>query len=130
MRYIRFVVAEQDLTSGFRKGVIHAAYDLADSGRLLPHEDQRFQHVRSWLNTNLPQPTRFARKRNASHTRTRGLSWFKDTARDHLHYMRELVGILEAHGIRTEMILAERPGYIVYEDGVQVVAEPFGDTGA
>jgi hypothetical protein len=130
MRYIRFVVAERDLTSGFRKGVFHAAYDLADSGRLLPHEDERFQRVRLWLNTNLPQPTRFARKRHASHTQKRGLSWFKDTARDHLHHMRELVAILEAHGMRTEMILAERPGYIVYEDDAQVVAEPFEDTGA
>lgn len=38
---------------------------------------------------------------------------------------RELAAILEAHDIRTEMITTERPGYVVYEDTFQVVAEPF-----
>jgi hypothetical protein len=40
---------------------------------------------------------------------------------------RELVAILEAHDIRTEMITSDRPGYVVYEDQYQVVAEPFRD---
>jgi hypothetical protein len=38
---------------------------------------------------------------------------------------RELAAILEAHDIRTEMLTTDRPGYVVYEDDYQVVAEPF-----
>lgn len=42
--------------------------------------------------------------------------------------MREIAAILEAHGVITEMIRTERPGYIVYQDEYQIVAEPFMDT--
>ena len=41
-----------------------------------------------------------------------------------------MVLILEKHGIVVEMLETERPGYVVYEDDVQVVAEPFSDTRA
>lgn len=44
--------------------------------------------------------------------------------------MRSLQQILEAHGIRVEIIRTDRPGYIVYEDAYQIAAEPFQDTGA
>ena len=44
--------------------------------------------------------------------------------------MRELVAILEAHDIAVEMLQTERPGYVVYEDTYQIVAEAFSDTGA
>jgi hypothetical protein len=32
--------------------------------------------------------------------------------------------------VAVEMITTERPGFLVYEDEYQVVAEPFADTGA
>jgi hypothetical protein len=38
---------------------------------------------------------------------------------------RELARILEAHDIAVEMITRSRPGYVVYEDEFQAVAEPF-----
>ena len=42
--------------------------------------------------------------------------------------MRECQRILEAHGIVVEMLVTQRPGYIVYEDAYQVAAYPFADT--
>ena len=41
-----------------------------------------------------------------------------------------MAAILGEHGIVVETLETERPGYVVYEDDVQVVAEPFSDTGA
>ena len=41
--------------------------------------------------------------------------------------MRELVAILETHGVAVRMLKAQRVGYVVYEDEYQVVAEPFAD---
>jgi hypothetical protein len=38
--------------------------------------------------------------------------------------------ILEEHGIPAEVIETERPGYVVYEDEFQLIAEPFAETGA
>ncbi|MDP2123062.1 MAG: hypothetical protein Q8J92_01645 [Parvibaculum sp.] len=44
--------------------------------------------------------------------------------------MREISRILQEYGHFVTMIKSARPGYIVYEDEHQIVAEPFADTGA
>jgi hypothetical protein len=39
-----------------------------------------------------------------------------------------MVAILENHDVWIEMLKTERPGYVVYKDEFQVVAEPFADS--
>jgi hypothetical protein len=39
-----------------------------------------------------------------------------------------MVAILENHGVWIEMLKTARPGYVVYQDEFQVVAEPFSDS--
>ena len=41
--------------------------------------------------------------------------------------MRELAAILEENGYAVSQITSKRPGYVVFEDDRQVVAEPFRD---
>jgi hypothetical protein len=60
--------------------------------------------------------------------RQNGLSWFKDSAPEHIRKMREMSALLEHHDIRVRMIKTTRPGYVVYEDEFQVVAVPFADS--
>jgi len=36
-----------------------------------------------------------------------------------------MVAILENHDVKVEMLKTQRPGYLVYQDEFQVVAEPF-----
>jgi len=36
-----------------------------------------------------------------------------------------MVRILERHGIYVKMIRTDKPGYVIYEDDWQLVAEPF-----
>ena len=55
---------------------------------------------------------------------------FKDSAHAHLERVRRLVALLESSVVAVEMITTERPGYFVYEDEFQIVAEPFADTPA
>ena len=55
------------------------------------------------------------------------VSWFKDTAIDHIAQIRELVAILENHGVHVQTLKVKRVGYVVYEDDYQIVAEPFAD---
>jgi len=45
----------------------------------------------------------------------------------HIGRIYEMVCILEQHGIYVQVLKADRPGYIVYQDEHQVVAEPFAD---
>ena len=40
----------------------------------------------------------------------------------------QLVALLERNGVRILALRTKRPGYVVYEDDFQVVAEPFTDT--
>lgn len=85
--------------------------------------------VRWWFNANLARPTRFtAAKAPFWRKRNRALSWFKDSAIDHIAQIRELVEILESHHVHVRTLKAKRVGYIVYEDEHQIVAQPFADT--
>lgn len=130
MGYIRFAISRLDPDSGRRQGVLQAAFELREAGELSPEEEKRFKRSMLWLDAYLPAPSRFSRKRNNAHRTPMGLSWFKDTAHKHIAQVRRIITILEAHGIQVNTIKSTRPGYIVYEDEFQVVAEPFADSGA
>jgi hypothetical protein len=130
MAFVRFVVDALDADSGHRLGVLNAVAALDERGELTKDERRVLVDAERWLSANLARPTRFTRKRNDSHRRPRALSWFKDSARDHIRCIRDLCELLNARGVLVHTVVSERPGYIVYEDDFQVVAEPFADSGA
>src|SRR5215831_18146462 len=103
-------------------------WDLRDAGKLHPREEDQHDIVRWWFSANLERPTRFtAAKAPFYRKKNRALSWFKDTAFDHIAKIRELVAILENHGAHVRMLKTKRVGYVVYEGEFQIVAEPFSD---
>ena len=128
MAFVRFIVPYRDKRSTHRSGVFQAAFDLADAGLLTGYEEQHLHEIGLWFDQNLSKPDRFSRKRNSYHRDARGISWFKDSATDHILRVREIIVLLENHGVHVKQISSERPGYVVYEDEFQVVAEPFADT--
>ena len=126
--YLRFVVTEIDEDSERARGVFHAVRYLRDAGKLHECEEEQHDMVRWWFNENLERPTRFtAAKAPFYRKKDRALSWFKDTAVEHLAYVRELAAILENHGVHVRTLKTNRVGYVVYEDEYQIVAEPFAD---
>lgn len=129
MPYLRFVVAHRDENSHKRQGLFQAIRKLSDEGALHPLEQESYDEIREWFNQNLERPERFARSSKRSAKKI-ALSWFKDSAEMHIKKMRALAEILHAHGTLVETICTEKPGYIVYEDAFQIVAEPFLDSGA
>ena len=127
--YLRFVVADIDEDSERALGVFHAVRCLRAAGKLHSYEEEQHDMVRCWFNENLERPTRFtASKAPFYRKKSRALSWFKDTATEHLARVRELVAILENHGVPVRTLKVKRVGYVVYEDKYQIVAEPFADT--
>jgi hypothetical protein len=56
------------------------------------------------------------------------LAWFRDSATDHIGLAREVVELLRQHDVVVETILTGRPGFLVYEDDFQIVAEPLSET--
>jgi hypothetical protein len=74
----------------------------------------------------LEQPTRFtAAKPPYNRKQPRTISWFKDSAHEHISPVREHLAILAQHGIAVRMLKTDQVGDIVYEDEYQIVAEPF-----
>jgi hypothetical protein len=55
----------------------------------------------------------------------KAISWFKDSAKEHIARARSLARILENHGVSVTTIKTRRVGYVVYEDEYQITAEPF-----
>ncbi len=127
--YIRFVVSDVHRNSAKELGVFHAVLLLREEGKLYAHEEELHDSTRDWFNEHLEKPTRFtASKPPYVRKPNKAISWFKDNATAHISHIRDLVGILENHGITVQMLKTDRVGYVVYEDEFQIVAEPFGDS--
>ena len=125
--YVRFIILRTHHDSGSREGIFHVAYELRDAATTTSYDNDRLSELISWFKCNLSIPDRFSRynpKKDREKPR-RGISWFKDSATEHIAKTRELTAILEDYGYAIEQARTNRPGVIVYEDDFQIVAEPF-----
>jgi hypothetical protein len=95
---------------------------------MLSAQDAEYLEViRDWFGKNLKRPSRLAVSRRP-HRKAQAISWFKDSATEHIAKMREFQQVLERHGLDVDMITAKRLGYILYEDEFQAAPYPFRDT--
>lgn len=127
--YIRFAVHSKDEDSGRRQGIFQTLVDVRKAGLLYEYEIERVKEIHKWFNENLEKPSSFNRS-SKPHALNKAISWYKDTAKEHIALMRELALILEGHGFDVLVLQTEKPGYIVYEDEHQITAEPYSETGA
>lgn len=127
MVYLRFVIDKLDEDSGRRQGLFQAISDLEHDHALAPHEQNQYDQLYEWFRKHLKKPASFTRS-SKPHAKKVALSWYKDSAVEHLKKMRELCVIAEAHDLRVVILQTSRPGFVVYDDEFQVAAEPFQDT--
>ena len=130
MPYIRFVLSDRNRDSGVEDGVFGLAYKLRDRAEVAAEDRETLRDALAWFDAHLAEPTRFNRTSSKGHARrsTKGIAWFRDTATDCIAQMHRLRRVLETNGYHVTMIREDRVGYVVYEDELQVVAEPFADT--
>ena len=130
MAFLRFVVSAIDADSGVATGLFQVAYQLKDSADVTKHDRQTLEEQLAWFRNRLSTPARFNRSTSKGYYRrkTRGISWFRDTATECISRMHELKRILEANGHPVTVIREDRIGFVIFEDDLQVVAEPFADT--
>jgi hypothetical protein len=121
------VIGEKDEDSLQEAGIFQAAARLRRRADLPEYEKEVLLEIRDWFNENLNRPTRFSNSRRPERKKSKAISWFKSTALEHLDKARQMMQILRNHDIQTRVIKTRRPGYIVYEDADQIVAEPFHD---
>jgi hypothetical protein len=124
------VTSEPDPDSGVEAGVFGLAYKLRDAPSVAIEDREFLREVLTWFENHLTKPDRFNRSGSKGYYRrnTKGIAWFRDSASECLSRMHHLKRILETYGHPVEVVREERIGYIVYEDALQVVAEPFSDT--
>jgi hypothetical protein len=125
--FVRFVIPAVDSDSGRRQGLFQQAYALRRANELPPELHEQLDESLTWLDGQLKIPERFTRGKRKGEPGL-AISWFKDSASDHIAHMRTVCRVLNQHGVPTEMLTTNRPGYIVFEDDHQVAAVPFSDT--
>ncbi|SMR72063.1 hypothetical protein SAMN04488030_1409 [Aliiroseovarius halocynthiae] len=112
-----------------RPGIFCAAYELKYRNDVDKISLEILLDLLGWFEEYLDAPDKFSRKKNDSHSDfTRGLSWFKPSATVYVQKMWQLKTLLGEWDYPVEVLKTRRPGRIIYEDNVQVVADPFSDT--
>jgi hypothetical protein len=131
-RYLRFVLRKRNADSGVREGVFSVAYQLRDAPETAPAVRQRIETALKWFAKNLPTPRRLStsRSKSARGGPTKGICWMKPEATEHIATMHELASALGECGYVVDVLTSSRPGYVVYEDTYQIVAEAFADVSA
>ena len=122
MTYVRFVVGDPAENAFWMTGAITSARILRDEGKLESYEADRVEQIFEWFNMHLPCPP-FKAKRESGEWSADAVAWFKDSAREPIRQMWEIVAILKEHGVSVRFFRSEAPGEIVYSDDFQVVAE-------
>ena len=118
--YIRFVVGEKDEDSHVARGIFQAAALALASQTVTESDADELEDLKWWFSDNLEKPSSFGRGKHSL-----GICWFKTEATEHVARIFEMVRILERNGISVRKIKTDKPGYVVYEDEWQLVAEPF-----
>ncbi len=89
-------------------------------------DERRLWELNNWFRYNLELPDKITRS-NSQNKIPIAVSWFKDTAHEHIKNLREISKIIQRYGVVVEFLHTDNPGYILYEDEFQVFAEPFKD---
>ncbi|MEM7278691.1 MAG: hypothetical protein AAF385_11260 [Pseudomonadota bacterium] len=121
------MIQQKDVDSGKRTGLFQASYRLQNSGLLDGYEEEQLTTIRDWFNDNLKKPTSVS-KSGKPHARDVAISWFKDSAKEHIKRMYALKPILEVQSVSVDLIWTPRPRYVVYENESQLTAQPYAET--
>lgn len=83
----------------------------------------------TWFDDSLSVPERFNRSRSKGYFRRnmRGVSWFRESAGEQISKAHQVAALLRKYGYDVFEVRTERPGFVVYSDKHQIVAEPFSD---
>ena len=118
--YVRFVIGRKDEDSHVEQGVFQAVAQALEWHNITNSDADELNELRAWFSENLEKPTSFGRDKLRL-----GICWFKTDATQHISRIWEMVRILERNGIYVKKIRTDKPGYVIYEDEWQLVAEPF-----
>jgi hypothetical protein len=116
--YLRFQTIIPDPQSGRPTGILVAAHELRDSNRISVADEKWLREHLSYFNEHLKIPA--CLKEPGHH---RAISWFKEGSKM-IDRVWPLKVLLEEYDVFIEVTTTRDPGFLIYEDGHQVVADP------
>jgi hypothetical protein len=119
-KYIRFVIGRKDEDSHVEQGIFQAADQALKWQNITGADAGELNELSGWFSENLERPTSFGRDKLRL-----GICWFKSSSTEHISRIWGMVNALERNGIYVKKIRTDRPGYVIYEDEWQLVAQPF-----
>ncbi len=117
-RFVRFIVTSDHDCETRCTGVVASLRILGEEGLLADYHLKTSQEIFDELNENMPCPPFDTKNIDVN-----GVCWFKSSATHWINLFREIIAILEDSDIQTKMLRTDKPGMILYEDDVQVVAK-------
>jgi hypothetical protein len=101
------------------------ANKLLDDEVLADYEYGALIETMRWFDAHLKDP--FDYRLDPASLADKSICWFRSSAHEHLAKAWEIVAILEARDIFVWTIKCDQPGYVIYQDEVQVLAYPSTD---
>lgn len=120
MKYVRFQGLEKTDGISSRRGIFQLAYSLKNSALIAEYDDLSLRKNLGWLEMHLNAPSVLRDTKSK-----RAICWFKDGALEPIKRIRSIQAILTEYDIWIDQTTTSTPGYILYEDGWQIVARPF-----
>ncbi len=120
-RFIRFIVQTDHPSRTRCTGVVGSLRIAMEAGKLPDYQQEHVEEIFQKLNDGMPCPPFDDKKWSDC------VCWFKDNEESQtwISLFRDIIAILEDADLRVSMLTTQRPGMIVYEDAVQVVAKPW-----
>lgn len=122
--YIRFTAEYINEYGEKETGLFSALRFIREEPSTQDEDAIKLKHIKDWFNTNLEAPDKFSNASNKNPASI-SLSWFKDTAKEHIKKIYEIRQLWYKYGIVVEVVTTKNPGYIIYSDDYQVSAIPF-----
>lgn len=129
-QFLRFELLTNNAATGQPDGLFVGAYGIVGAGPST-HSAYYVKSIRrllDWFRDNLKRPSRFNASKSKgwrSREHTAGIAWFKPDAMEHIAKMREMALAMRECGVEFRERTTDRPGKIVYEDEIQIIAEPY-----
>jgi hypothetical protein len=118
--YVRFVIGPKDQEGHVEQGIFQATARALEWQDITGSDADKLNELRAWFGENPEKPTSSGRDKLRL-----GICWFKTGSTEHISRICEMANILERNGITMKKITTDKPGYVIYEDEWQLVAEPF-----
>jgi len=122
--YIRFITQFINEDQKIETGIFHTLRFICEHSLTLDEDKLKLKTLNGWFTANLDRPDKFSNA-TRNHPAPISLSWFKDSAKEHIKKVYEFIEILEKYHLVIDKVTSKNPGYIIYEDDYQVSAVPF-----